>query len=273
MVPSVRFVAILALGTIAASCNRDAAKAENAAIAAPLAAASAGPVATPVPGAVPSKIDPEASKALDRMGEYMRTLNSFQISADTERDDVLDDGQRIQYAGRVEMLVQRPDRLRAEVTADRQQRYFFYDGKTFTMWARRVNYYGTVPAPSTLAELAETLANKYDIELPLEDLFYWGAPGRPAVSLQAAADIGPSQIQGVSCEHYAFRQDAVDWQVWIQQGRFPLPRKLVITTTSDAARPQYTSVLSWNLAPAYNDAAFKFEPPADAKKIAIAEVK
>jgi hypothetical protein len=45
----------------------------------------------------------------------------------------------------------------------------------------------------------------------------------------------------------------------------------VITTTTEAERPQYTSVMTWNLAPSYNDAAFKFDPPADARKIALSE--
>jgi hypothetical protein len=45
----------------------------------------------------------------------------------------------------------------------------------------------------------------------------------------------------------------------------------VITTTTDPAKPRFTSVMTWNLAPSYNDAAFAFVPPKDAKKIALAE--
>ena len=48
---------------------------------------------------------------------------------------------------------------------------------------------------------------------------------------------------------------------------------MVITTTTDEARPQQTSVLTWNLAPSYNDAAFVFDPPTDAHKIVFAEQK
>ena len=32
-------------------------------------------------------------------------------------------------------------------------------------------------------------------------------------------------------------------------------------------------MLTWNLAPSYNDAAFVFDPPADAQKIVFAEEK
>jgi len=51
-----------------------------------------------------------------------------------------------------------------------------------------------------------------------------------------------------------------------------LPRKLVLTTVDDNARPRYSEVLMWNLAPSFNDATFTFEPPKDAQRIAIAEV-
>ena len=87
-----------------------------------------------------------------------------------------------------------------------------------------------------------------------------------------AKDLGPSAVDGTSCEHYAFRQDDVDYQIWIQKGEFPLPRKVVITTTTDAARPQYSATYTWNLAPSFNDAAFTFVAPADAKKIVLAAV-
>ena len=61
----------------------------------------------------------------------------------------------------------------------------------------------------------------------------------------------------------------VDWQIWIQLGDYPLPRKLVITTKTDEARPQHTSVFTWDLAPSYNDAAFTFVPPAGALRVAL----
>jgi hypothetical protein len=278
---SVRIATIVSVGLVVCSCNRQAMTLSASNTLPTRAIATAATVHRAVPAATAANLDtrtaaaaaldPEAVKALDRMGTYLRTLTAFQIASDTTLDEVLEDGQQIEYGGHVDMIVQRPNRFRAELTSDRQQRFFFYDGKSFTLWARRVNFYATVPAPPTLAELGDRLQAKYGIEMPLTDLFYWGSDGSDDRALNAAADIGASQIQGVSCEHYAYRQADVDWQVWIQQGSYPLPRKLVITTTSEAARPQYTSVMTWNLAPSFNDAAFTFDPPAEAHKITLGE--
>jgi hypothetical protein len=230
--------------------------------------APAAPVST---GAAMGR-DAEAIKALERMGDYLRTLKAFQIRSETNRDEVLDDGQSVEYDGVADMIVQRPNRLRADVSSDKQQRLYFYNGSTLSIWARRVNYYATVPAPPTIRELVDTLSNKYDIELPLVDLFYWSDRTNTA-DITGATDLGPSQIGGVTCEHFAFRQEDVDWQVWIQQGDYPLPRKMVIRTLTDEARPRFAAVLTWNLAPSFNDAAFTFSPPADAKRISLAEVR
>ena len=225
---------------------------------------------TPATSSVASDRDADAIQALEEMGSYLRTLRTFQVRSETSRDEVLGDGQAVEFGGVVDMIVARPNRLRAEVTTDKQQRLYFDDGKTFNVWARRVNYYATIPAPPTLRELADKLSDEYDLELPLADLFYWGER-QNTHGIVGAVDIGASQIDGTTCEHYAFRQDGADWQVWIQQGDYPLPRKLVISTTTDSARPRFTSVMTWNLAPSFNDAAFTFVPPKDARRIMMAE--
>jgi hypothetical protein len=276
-----------ALALFVVSCNRRPAEPKNAVPPSPTATGTgtsgtigrtdaAGTGATPVaaPDASGSEVlrDPEAIKALERMGDYLRTLKAFQVRSETNRDEVLDDGQNVEFDGVADMIVQRPNRLRADVTSDKQQRLYFYNGSTLSIWARRVNYYATVPAPPTIRELVDTLSDKYDIELPLADLFYWS--DRASTSgITTATNLGASQIGGVTCEHLAFRQEDVDWEVWIQQGDYPLPRKIVIRTLTDEARPRFAAVLTWNLAPSFNDAAFTFVPPTDARRITLAEVR
>jgi len=220
-----------------------------------------------------SNIDPDAIDAVKKMSSYLRTLKSSQIIDNVTQDDVLEDGLIVQTNSKVDYLTARPNRLRIEVTSDEKHRLYLYDGKNFTIWARLVNYYATVPAPPTIGELLDKATEKYDIELPLYDLYNWGTKDDDINKIKTAVDVGPSAVEGVTCEHYAFHQEGVDWQIWIQLGEFPLPRKLVITTLTDDARPQHSDTLTWNLAPSFNDAAFAFDPPPDAKRIVLAEEK
>jgi hypothetical protein len=218
-------------------------------------------------------IDPGAMDALNRMGIYLRTLKSFQVYADATTDHVLDDGQTIQFSTKVDLVTARPDRLRVEINGDGGHRFLFFDGKNFTIFGQILNYYATVPAPPTLAKLADDLNDKYGIELPLFDLFEWGTNDVNIKKIKGAVDIGPSAVDGVTCEQYAFRQAGVDWQIWIQLGEFPLPRKLVIRTLTDDAKPEHIEKLTWNLAPSFSDDAFTFDPPPGAVRITIAQIK
>jgi hypothetical protein len=218
-----------------------------------------------------SDIDPDAMKALNQMGAYLRTLKDFQVQAEITTEDVLEDGQKLQYGSVTTLLAQFPSKLRVSIEGEQKSRLFLYDGKAFTLFARRAGYYATVPAPETIGKLIQAIRDRYDVDIPLVDLFLWGGPNASTNEITAATDVGPGSVEGVTCEHYAFRQPGLDWQVWVQLGDHPLPRKLVLTTTEDEARPQHTSVLTWNLAPSYSAEAFVFDPPDDAHKIILAD--
>lgn len=241
----------------------------------PLTAAILG-VAMWIPAAsivrAQAAIDPAAMDALNKMGQYLRTLKSFQIEATTTDQDVLDDGEIIEYGGVVTILAQMPNHFRAQVINDRHERMFFYDGKTFTLFAERVNTYASVQAPPTISELASKLDEEYAFSIPLVDLFRWGTPAWDTSGITGATDVGPSNIDGTTCEQFAFRQADVDWQIWIQKGDYPLPRKIVIINKADESRPRHSAIYKWNLAPSFNEAAFTFNAPEGAARIVLAKV-
>ncbi len=234
-----------------------------------VAALLALPVAAPPASADRPSIDQAAVRALERMGGFLRAQSSLLVKAESTTDEVLQSGQKLQLHSRADLKIRRPDRFFAELVSDRKSRRFFYDGQRFTVDAPREHYYATVAAPPTLRELVEVAARRYDIELPLADLFYWGTEASGIADILFAIDVGPSTVAGAPCDHYAFRQRDVDWQIWIQRGPRPLPRKLVITTTQDPAQPQHTVVLSWELNLPLDDHLFTFVPPADAHAIEL----
>lgn len=214
-------------------------------------------------------VEPEALDALHRMGNYLRTLETFSVRADSTLDEVTDDGMKLQFAGTLSGAIRRPDRFVLEVDTDRKHRRFTYDGKSLTMYDTRGGYYTTIPAPPTIRETLDEVSDRYDIQLPLMDLFSWGEDPSSEQAIREAAIIGPSDVKGVTCDHVAVRQENVDWQVWIQQGDRPLPRRIVITTLSDPQQPQYTATLTWNTDPKFTPSTFLFTPPSNAHKIDI----
>lgn len=233
-----------------------------------LADETGAPAADPAPA---SMIDPAAIRSLERMGEYLRGLTAFSLRADDTVDEVLDSGQKIQLTKTVEIQARKPDRLRASVETDRKARELFYDGKRFTLLTPEAGYYATVPAPSTIRELLDEIEVKYDIEFPLVDLFRWGENPEATAAIQEAMRVGTSRIGGQLADHYAFRQDGIDWQIWIAQGPAPLPLRYVIVTKDEPGEPQYMANLTWDTQARPDDAVFVFTPGKDHRAIGIVQ--
>ncbi len=262
---------ILILSLLAMSVAAPGAYAQTAPAAATPPAAAAAPAATPPSSA--KAVDPAAVQALRDMGAYLLTLKRFQVSAAVTGERVLADGQKLQHSATAALDVMRPNRIRVLMKTAGSERQLTYDGKTITLYTPAQKYYGTLEFDGTLGALIDLLETKYGMQIPLDDLFRFGTPEASFDTMESAMNAGQDLIGKELCNHYAFRQGNLDWQIWISAGGKPLPRKVVISNRADEARPQSVHLIDWNLKPAFNDAVFKFTAPKEATKIAIVERK
>jgi hypothetical protein len=219
-------------------------------------------------------VQPEAVAALRKMSAYLTTLHSFGIKTNTTLDLVTANGQRVQMGGTAKYKVKRPDGFQIDVVTDGKDRRFFYDGKQFTMVAPKYKFYASAPAPSTIRETLDAIYDRYGIDLPLVDLFRWSDPNAtPADNLTAAFHVGSATVDDVSTDHYAFREGDKDWEVWIEKGDKPLPRKLVIVSRDDPAHPAYIARINWDTNASFSAGDFTFKPQADDKAIHMAALR
>ncbi len=211
----------------------------------------------------------DALTALQNMGEFLQTLKKFEVDFKVSKDVILTSGQKVMIDGSSKLTVQRPNGFHFSTKIEEAHRdlQFFYDGTQFTIYGNTNKLYASAPAPDTINELLRIADERYNIELPFVDLFTWGTDKADREAIQSAIYIGPASVNGIACDHYAFQNEDVDWQLWIEQGKTPLPRKLVITTKEEAELPQYVSEMSWKLSPKINPKSFTFVPPKDARKI------
>ena len=216
-------------------------------------------------------IEDGAIDALKEMSEFLKTAQTLSIKSVGSMDAVTANGQRIGLDGTTTYKVRRPGFV-IDYESDIKSRRFIYDGKTFTVYSPKLGFYASAPAPGTNRETLDAIYNKFGISLPLEDLFRWGDGTNAArlEALQSAYKVGTATIDGVETDHFAYREADVDWEVWIEAGDQPFPRKLVIVDRTDPARPTFTTRLSWTLNPTFTDADFTFVPDANAKRIQLA---
>jgi len=233
----------------------------------------AEPVPSSATPAGPPAVDPDSIQALKNMGAYLQTLQRFQVNANLSSETVLEDGQKLQHSSEAEIQVQRPNKLRALMSSARVKRELIYDGKTATIYTPALKYYASTETANTIAVMRKQMEEKYGIDIPMSDLFIWGTDAAPLDQIVSAMNAGQDFIGKELCDHYAFRQGSIDWQVWISAGKQPLPRKLVVTNRADEARPQSVYLLSWNLKPTFKGGVFTFTPPKGAMPIAIRPLK
>ena len=146
----------------------------------------------------------------------------------------------------------------------------WYDGKTLSILSRQQNSYATTKAPGTIDEMMDYLFEEFGLEVPIADLLVSDPYNSATQRVRSGQYIGLHQVQGTKCHHLAFRQNNVDWQIWIEDGDNPLPRKLVITHKGLPGHPQFIAIFDkWNLSPKLSKDLFTFKVPEGAKRIEI----
>jgi hypothetical protein len=216
--------------------------------------------------------DDDARKLLKTMSDYVASQKNVSMAYDSDIEVITSDLQKIQFTSSGQLQVSRPDKVHASRTGGYADVEFFFDGKTFTFYGKHLNVFAQSQSAGSIDQLVERLRGEYSVEAPGADLLLSNVYGKLIADVIDAKHIGLGVIDGIECEHLAFRNLDVDWQVWIETGARPIPRKYVITTKAVTGAPQYTlRIKDWKTDVAAAD-AFTFRPPANAKRVDFKEL-
>ena len=209
-----------------------------------------------------------AKAMLKAMADYVGNQQTIELTFDSDIEVITPELEKIQFTNSGEALLSRPDKLRAHRMGGYSDVALFYDGKTASIYGKSVNAYAQFDAPGTVDQLIAALRAGHGVALPGADLLQSGAYEILVAGVLEAKHIGRGVIDGRECEHLAFRNADTDWQLWVEVGERPVPRKLVITSKTVNSAPQYTlRVKSWKTGVQPAADAFTFAPPAGAQKL------
>jgi len=218
------------------------------------------------PGA--AKLDPKADRYLRAMATYLGGLKTFSFQTEMFFDVVQDDGLKIQLSNQRKESVSRPDKIFSETTGDTANSNFYYDGKTVTVYDRAHKTYAVEKVPGTIDAMLDDLHDRFGIEHPMADFLFSDPYKVLTENAQSAMYLGEHYVGKAKCHHLVFRQRLLDWQIWINAGDKPLPRKLVITFKSQVDEPQFIALIHrWDVDPQLNDSLFEFQPPEGIRKV------
>jgi hypothetical protein len=215
-------------------------------------------------------VAPEARQIFKASTDFLASQQRFTADTRNTLEIVLKSGQKIEFNSTGHQFVQRPNKLRSERSGDLVEQVFVYDGKSLTLYQPQDNAYAQVAAPGTLEEMLDFAREKHDIVAPFGDLLFKNAYDLLMDGVTDGLVVGKAVIEGVVCDHLAFRAPDVDWQIWIQEGAQPLPRRIVITTLDLPNAPQFAvTVTRWNLEPTFDAQTFTFTPQPGTRQIEL----
>ena len=218
----------------------------------------------------PSAIDPQSDALLKRMADYLTALPSFTVRATNTMQVMLVSGEKLDFVADSEVSVRRPDRMRSRRAGVAGSADFFYDGKAVTLFDRTTKFFTVNQAPPSIDHMLPVLADLLGVDVPGADLLYTDVYAGLMEEVTQAHHLGIEDVGGVRAHHLAFRGREVDWQIWIEDGERPLPRRYLITTKWMTGAPQFGVALNdWNVSPTLDDKTFIFEAPPGARKVDV----
>jgi hypothetical protein len=215
-------------------------------------------------------IDPRADELVREMSDLLASTQSFALEAEEIYDDVPEHLPRTQLGNLRHVALKRPDRMAGDASGDAVNRSFWYDGKTLSVLDKEQHAYTTIPVPPTIDDALDAVFELTGMVLPLADFVYEDVYTRLMGSVQRGVYLGIHHVGDIACHHLSFEQATIDWQLWIDAGEEPLPRKLVIAYKTEDEVPQYAVTIGkWNLKAEFPEELFRFEPPEGAERFEL----
>jgi hypothetical protein len=206
---------------------------------------------------------------VQQMSTRLAATTELSVTTTEVRDVVRRSGakERVSLSGLYTM--RRPDRFHSKLSGGRGLESW-YDGKMLTVAVAQDKVFAQAPMPETIDRTLDALAERYDMALPLGDLFY-SSPEKALLSdTTTGGYAGTENVGDAPCHHLAFRDAGVEWEVWLPVQGEPLPKRLKTVNRHRSGEPLTdVTFTSWNLVPQTSAATFTPNVPADYEGIAI----
>jgi len=215
-------------------------------------------------------LEPVAMDTLKRMSDLLKSAKSFSFTYRTAHEQMAQTGQMVDFVHLAKVAIARPNKLRFEVTGDVRNTILTYDGKVVTLLDPTQRFFTQLEAPPSIDEMLMVLMEKFQTSFPVAGVLLADPYEKMREGLKTAVDLGVTNVDGVDCRHLLFGEDGADWQVWVDIGPRPLPRRLAIVYKNVPGAPRVLAAFSdWKLNPSIPPGRFVFVKPPGATPVEL----
>ena len=214
------------------------------------------------------KIDRRAAQALEAMSQLLGRAPSLRFhSSDTI--NVVEREQKLQFGRELDVVIKRPRHIRAVTTGDLKDVSYWFDGKTLTLVDTSNDVWTAADGEKDIDRMLDKMTS-LGLILPLADLLRADPAAGLLKDVRSGRYVGLHRVAGVPCHHLAFRARFHDWQVWIDAGEQPVPRKLVITYKLQEGQPEFIALFEdFEFSPELDKSTFVPVIPQGAEQIEL----
>lgn len=217
----------------------------------------------------PPILEQYALDRLKQMSENIAAAKALTYHATSFAEMPAPTGQFLTLTVVSEVALQRPDKLRVNVWGDVPAFDVYFDGdKVSTFDPKKKVHSVSKKSVATLDEMLDMVTSDPEINFPSADFMYSNPYAVMTKGLTHAIVVGESMVDGVPCEHFAYMEPAINWEIWIEKGKNALPLRLAMTYKQAQNFPRFmVEYKDWNLNPKLKANTFVFKAPAESKQI------
>lgn len=218
-------------------------------------------------------IDPQVTEIVQNMSYFLGSKDEYTFKAEIMFDQLVNSNRKIQYSAEEKVYLKKKGNMTIEYVSDIGGYKLWFDSGQITVLELPTNLYSTATLPATIDQALIALKDKYNFSPALSDFLFINTFRTLTQNVISGSYFGTSKVFGVRCDHLAFVQQDIDWQLWIEVGKRKIPRKLVITYKELPGQPQFIAIMrDWVIEKPITGFAFKADIPKVSQKTEMSEI-
>jgi hypothetical protein len=216
-----------------------------------------------------AKLDAKTDAALTAMCDKLAAAKTLRVSATRRNSPGFHAGVDVSESAEGSVVVRRPDHLAAQLKTNKGARKIGFDGKQLTIVDLAAGTHSTATAAGDIDRAVSGIQSIYGVTPPVAELLVNRPKAHLLTGVKTGKHVGTESIGGVVCDHLAFEQDGLSWQLWVATGD-KLPRRISFAYPNGEGGAPLTATATlsqWKLDAPVSDAELSVKAPSGSRAL------
>ena len=215
------------------------------------------------------RIDDKTDAVLTAMSDKLAAAKTLRVTATRTSSPGFHPGIDAAESASGTVVVQRPDKLAAQIKSNRGRRSVGFDGHHLTIVDYAAGTHSVVKAVGDIDTTVSAIQAIYGVTPPIAELLVNHPKKHLLDGVQSAKYTGLETVNGVECDRLTFQQERLTWRLWVATGD-KLPRRIAFAYPNGEGGAPLTvnaTITKWELDPLVPTTGLTVGPPAKSRAV------